>query len=295
MSYVLELNVSVRHAPLTKEISNNLVIRMKKCFPGGVVFPEAEELNGFVVTRDFIEHASMYILGEAALLSRDPLTAFALHRRLWNEIKQLPFVPSVPVSLGFIQSQLPKELVEEGIYSANWYYRTRPEQFEKKMKDCLDVVQELDPSNYVAHLIKATYFFLIDDIENAKKEIYLARTEKDQKWRFSDAFLVAYEGNLSSAHQIYWRAFQGPFEDFVPLDVEEFIAKVLNRKPDKFQLYYCLGLINFFCKKDYTAAKRDFAQFIAKASKKNQFPGEVAFAKQYLVRCDTELFSKARN
>jgi hypothetical protein len=44
----------------------------------------------------------------------------------------------------------------------------------------------------------------------------------------------------------------------IVLDIEEFIAEVVQHEPEKYQLYFYLGLINLYKKEDYVLAKRDF-------------------------------------
>jgi hypothetical protein len=37
---------------------------------------------------------------------------------------------------------------------------------------------------------------------------------------------------------------------------------MLEREPDKIQLHFCSGLINFYAKRDYAGAVRDFDLFL---------------------------------
>lgn len=129
------------------------------------------------------------------------------------------------------------------------------------------MVQEIDPGNYDAHLVKAIYLFLKDrDIDGAKQEIRRARNERNVAWQYSEAFLTAYEGRLEEAHKTYKRAFKGIVLEETPLDVEEFIVDVLSREPEKVQLWYCLGMINYFLKGDLQAGQKDFSKFVSAAT-----------------------------
>lgn len=74
-----------------------------------------------------------------------------------------------------------------------------------------------------------------------------------------------------------------------PLDAEIFIGDVLEAEPDKIQLWYCLGMINYFCKGDIHSAKKDFLRFIELASKNERFNTSVKFAQEYLSEIGVKL------
>src|SRR5438445_406003 len=76
----------------------------------------------------------------------------------------------------------------------------------------------------------------------------------------------------------YRRAFQGPIGDrSVPVQCEEFIQIALAREPDRVQLHFCLGLINYHAKSDYAVAAEDLRQFLSKL-KDGHFPRQAATA-----------------
>ncbi|MDE3019426.1 MAG: hypothetical protein KGI53_10440, partial [Nitrospirota bacterium] len=133
------------------------------------------------------------------------------------------------------------------------------------------------------------YYFLHDhDIDKAKKEIKKSKNARNSTWQYSAAFLAAYEGDLEQAHKIYQRAFRGQVTPSTPLEVETFIHDVLEVEPDKIQLWYCLDMINYFCKGDMASTRNDFVQFIALASAQNRFATSIAFARKYLEEIGLE-------
>ena len=85
----------------------------------------------------------------------------------------------------------------------------------------------------------------------------------DATWRFNEAFLFAYEGDLENAYRSYRRAMEAPFDDpTLPAQCEEFIQAIIEREPEKRWLYFCLGLINHRVKGDLMAAKLDYQHFL---------------------------------
>ena len=293
-TYVLDLSESVRHAPVPKEVSFLLGQDMRMAFPQKVLIPEKHEALGFSVTGDIVTIAAQFTLGIASLISGDPITAFDLHESVWREAKQLAEKGDDQAdSYQMLQYRCANLLVLSGLNALRMYYLQKPDGFLGPMKRYLDRVQEIDPGNYSAHLLKGTYLFLKDDIDGAKKEIKLAKNDRNAQWQYSLAFLEAYEGNLEQAHKIYKRAFKGSVPDVTPLEVEMFMCDVLDKQPEKIQLSYCLGLVNYFVKHDLTSAMRDFQTFIEKATEGNTFSPSVIFAKQYLAEIQASLEGEA--
>ena len=51
--------------------------------------------------------------------------------------------------------------------------------------------------------------------------------------------------------------------DSILIDVESFICSTLETEPEKYQFYYCLGVINWYLKGDQKQAANDFKKFLA--------------------------------
>ena len=77
-------------------------------------------------------------------------------------------------------------------------------------------------------------------------------------------FLLAYESDLRSAIRNYRQAL---LQSTVPAEVigkiEDFMLHVATAEPQKYQLYYCLGFLNWKFKGDLVQAAADFSTFIA--------------------------------
>lgn len=261
-TYVLELNASVRHAPIAFEASKQFGKDIDLAFPRKALIPETEELRGFEFTRDLVGVASRFTLGIASWISGNPVAAFDLHHGVWTELRQ-----KEDEGLGWpghkqLTPRVASLLVSEGLDAANLYFTKKPPNYLEDMRRFLDVAQEIDPNHYGGHLLRGIYFFLSSrDIEGAKREIKKAKNNRDAAWLWSSAFLDAYDGRLEEAHRTYQRAFRSLVSDETALQVETFIVDVLSLEPDKVQLWYCLGMINFFYKEDLPSTKSDFQRF----------------------------------
>ena len=256
---------------------------MDLAFPRKALIPENQEFLGFELAKDLVGLASRFILGIASFISGNPVSAFDLHHGVWIDLKK-----KEAEGLGWPQStqlsnRVATVLVMDGLNAANLRFTKKPPEYLADMRRYLDVVQEIDPNNYNGHLLKGIYLFLSRDIESAKKEIKKAESSTDAAWRWSLAFLDAYDGRLEAAHKAYQRAFRSPVADDTALQVETFIADVLTLEPDKIQLWYCLGMINHLYKLDIESAKMDFSNFCEQAEPAGKFQKSVEFAKKYLV------------
>jgi hypothetical protein len=92
-----------------------------------------------------------------------------------------------------------------------------------------------------------------------------AAIREDVTWRYSEAFLKAYKGDLVGRYVSYRAAFRGACDDTVPIQSEEFVLEVISQEPDKSALHFCTGLINYHAKRDWASAIREFRLFVSKS------------------------------
>ena len=87
---------------------------------------------------------------------------------------------------------------------------------------------------------------------------------------------------MKSAITEYKKASSGYLPEMRLLDdIIEFIYWVIEKEPDKCQLYYCLGLINFLSKNDYSRALQEFELFL-EITPTDLFPDLIPSAEGYL-------------
>lgn len=283
-TYILELNACVRHAPIGLETSRQFSKDIDLAFPRKALIPQTEELLGFELARDLIGVASRFILGIASSLSGNPISAFDLHYGVWTELKRKEEEGHGWPGPKQLTARVASLLVTDGLNAANLRFTNKPQNYLEDMRRYLDIVQEIDPSHYGGHLLRGIYLFLSSrDIESAKREIKKAKNNRDAAWLWSSAFLDAYDGKIEDAHRTYQRAFRSLVADSTALSVETFIVDVLNLEPHKIQLWYCLGMINYFYKEDLESARRDFSKFLEHAEPSGKFPKSVELARKYLT------------
>jgi tetratricopeptide (TPR) repeat protein len=290
--YFIKLDASVYHKEIKKDISQAFSGDMRKALPNKLYFPETEEIVGFQITGNIIGLGARYIIGRASFYSKDFQTAFELHKNLLEEInnirsklgKQNIDKIDLPV-IDKIEELSKKNLIITALILA-WINYLHKKNYDE-MYRFIEEVQLLEPNNYDSLLLKSVYFFLKNrDINSAMEELKKAEnnSNSDSTWLYNKAFLLAYKGKLNDAYHTYKRAFGGKVVLDIPLVVEEFIYNIWEEEIEKIQLLYCLGLINFFYKKDYILAKKYFKEFVELAEKKHIFLEQINYSKNYLAK-----------
>src|SRR5262249_22203008 len=161
-------------------LSNRFGREMIQIFPKKTLIPVSQEVVGFSMTQDIIGYGARYVLGTASLISRLPDVAFDFHYNLWKDINNiLEKQENVYPEFKAIKNVLPEKIVEESLLLTRFCYKFKPSGYLAEMRKYLDVLNEIDPNNYAAHLLRGIYYFLDSrDIEKAKNEIRKSKNSK---------------------------------------------------------------------------------------------------------------------
>lgn len=282
-SHVVDLAGLVQARPVPQRVVAHLEKSLEGLLPERVVIDPADELIGFEVTTEWIEIVALYAVGLLSVVSRDLGRAEELflaaqsrmkaHRGPKNSVEARTIA-------GRITSFLPLLYARQLYTLSEAYYMKRDEQFLIDADVVARKLLALQPKDYSALLTRAMgRFVLEEDIDGAHAELEKCRKVADPSWRYGKAFLHAYSGDMVAARRNYEEAFRFRNADpTVALQCEEFIQIQLERRPERVQLQFCLGLINLRAKKDRHAALRDFTRFLDGA-KPGRFDPEIAFAR----------------
>jgi len=287
---MLSLEGAVIHARTTPETQKHLSEKFAELLPRRIIFDRESDVFAFQVTSEWAEIVAAYIIGIAAAISGDTEFAEELFRQVESRFcNERDFPPP----LRKIQTRLPARFLDLADYRVtkayNAWWMTRDRQYLLDAETHLDRLQELAPNHYGGHLTRAIcHMVLRRDLAAAKREIRQCRSEENATWRYSDAFLTAYEGNLRKARRLYRAAFRKESDPSVPVQAEEFICEVLAQEPDKYHLWFCTGLINFFAKQDYQAALRDMERFLQSGSV-DEFEEERRLARELIREAEGQM------
>jgi tetratricopeptide (TPR) repeat protein len=268
-------------------VSERLAAEFREVLPRSLLVAAENDLFTLDFTAQWIDVVTRYIVGIASLISGDLTYSEDLFKRLENELGT--HEGSLPQSIAVIRNRIPQRLAE--VYKvrvnglADAYRLKRESRLLEEVEPWLDKLREYDDSYYMGHLQRAICAFVLRrDIAGARAALDKCRRVPEPTWRYSLAFLYAYEGDLQRAYREYNRAFRvPPREPSVPVQAEEFIHLILDEEPHKSQLYFCLGMINQHAKMDMSAAQRDFERFLATTAP-DQFAEEQKVVQTWLKK-----------
>ena len=287
LAHVIDLHGAVRHVPLDRDRQELFGREFSETLPSRFIIGADQPLLTCEFAAVHVGLVAKYIIGIAAALSSDPVFAEELLLSCENQLKALVEAPTgTPpgVLLGRVRARI-TELYRAWLAGIlNLYTRTRTLQTLEEAETLIAKLKAYEPHNYLARSAAAMCAFVLRrDLETAWKEVEACRGEPDATWRYSEAFLHAYAGNLDEAYRSYSKAFAMPLGDpTVPAQCEEFLELVMRDEPEKKWLFFCLGLINYRAKGDLEAAQRDLSSFIDGVDPV-RFPAQVGAARKWLT------------
>ena len=281
-SHVVDLRGVVRHAPIKREWSKALGAEFGAVLPNRFLVATEGDVFAFQFAARHIDAVSLYVIGTAAFLSNDLEVAEQL---LIGAESRLPGADRG--SRSALRDRVRRRISE--VYKVRLarqirrHTRTRDVAAIREAEEVVGKLRQYAQDDYGVHMMAAmAAFALRRDMETARREIRACRRSPDSAWRYSEAFLYAYDGDLQRAYESYRRAFGSPLGDPTVLtQCEEFIQGIVEEEPERQWLYYCLGLINYRGKDDPVAALRDFRRFVDKVDGE-RFGEHVAYARRWI-------------
>ena len=238
--------------------------------------------------REKMERLSEEVLGaakeEASKFNADAILAGSLTRDTWliskNEFDVFVIFPK-RISEEELEKkglELGKKIIERLPYRfsdiyTNWFNleydkwieeEGDDKQFVNNIVKYTDLVAKHMPNLYGTKLKYSIKYFLDGrNIKECKKILLSCRNEKDVIWLYNLAFIEAYQGDIKKNLSHYKRAAKRSIEPKIINQVEGFMYKMTRIEPDKYQIYFCLGYLNWKIKDDKKQAINDFSKFIA--------------------------------
>ena len=262
MHHMFQLDGLVSHAVLPGETSKLISQEFSELLPRRVKVPTGNDVYSLEFTSEWAEIASKYIIGVAAYCSGDLSYAEALYKDVEGFLKTKSDDFAIFKKL---KNRIPVRLSEvyETRAALNYHAwtKTRSDEQIDEMGEWLSKIEQEYSYRYRGVLLKTTYLFLKH--RNVEEGIALLKKceSEDGTWKYNLAFLYAYKGDLKSSARLYRQASKSSVDPDIISQLEEFICWLLEIEPDKYQLYYSLGLINWLAKGDYKQAVEDFNKF----------------------------------
>lgn len=294
--FVIDLKSMVKHGFVDSNVSATLAVEMSELLPPRRAVSQSNDLSEFEVNAASVELAALYIIGVAALISGDPSYSLEVFENLQARLANTDETGFPPQIKGSITLLRIKTVINLGVI-----HLELARQCQLKWRDTRDFsylenmyAQTVESDKYIknsynAAVLRALYYFVRDrNTKLARKEISKWKGQGDATWAFDEAFLYAYDGKLKDALRNYKIAFKKRTDSRALNEIEEFLEWVLSEEPNKHQLYFCLGIINYFGKGDLKTAKVDFERFINATADSNKFENERSLAKSYISEIDAK-------
>ena len=238
--YVTELNFGILH--------NTYPEKVQELFQGEVNYwsrttrrLEYSKMNKITTLETTAEKLSLvcrYIIGCAYYLNGDLVNAGIIIDELYNMLKAKSsdnFIKNLrdkSKALGF-DIHIIKVHIEFSKDNPNLEF----------IKNELDKADNLIKNTYVYNLNMSTYAFLKNrDVISAKKYIGACKSlEPNGEWKYSEAFLYAYEGE--SEGRVVYKYMQALKTDTDYMHLIAFIEDILLKEEDKIMLKFALAIL----------------------------------------------------
>ena len=281
--HVLHLEGMVTHKPIPKDVSEVLSVEFAELLPRRLRIGTENDVFSFAFTSEWINCVARYIIGIAAAYSGDLDYAEIMQndvlRLIANKDQAFPVFAKlnqrVPIRLGEIRCTRAR-----GAY--NRWLTTRDPTDIATMGHHIESIPSAYANEYGTLLLKSIYLFLNKrDTKGAMALLKNCKNQSEGTWLYNMAFLHAYVGDLSSAIRRYRAAMKLRVDESVPMQVEEFMCWLLQQEPEKYQIYYCLGFINWKVKGDSARAIGNFDAFLS-AGDERDFVTERQLARKWI-------------
>ncbi len=286
--YRIDFNAIVRHKFIPLVMSQRICAEMIYALPKQVNFEIDNELTCFSITSEMIGEAVNFILGVSLAYSGVYNEALEMHQNCLkittiklNENKNDEAAKRINQRALFY-------VVRELTLLAQ---KSRESGDLKTSIDYINKALSLNPNDYESLLEKSVSSFLNGDIKEAMGVLDKCSSNKaDYTWAYNKAFLYVFEAEFDMAYRIYKMLADKPAVINVANQCEIFIINYLEKNPEKYELFYALGMIYYKIKEDYKLAIEAFEMFISNSKKhNNEYSATVKYVITMKKKCEKKI------
>lgn len=287
--HYIELDGLVIHNPIPTNVQQQLALEFSELLPRKLSVDKEAGLFAFELTSEWVELVAKYIMGIAAEVSGDLIHA----ELLFNEVQTKLVTARKDFHIYIkLKERLPIRLAEirearSDCYLNQWFISHDEEYIDKLY---IEISKPDQRAVSVRTLnFKAIYVFIkTRDVDESIKLIKSCpKNTRDAVWHLNLAFLEAYKGSLKTALRHYRNSDKLKIELLTLSQIENFMEYILSIEPDKAQIYYCLGYINWKIKGDNLQAIKDYRHFIEMANP-SQYEEQIFYAIKWVEELETE-------
>ncbi len=207
-------------------------------------FDKAHLLDEMTFTAVTLNIICRYVFGIVALLTEKPIQSYSMLHDTYQSISSTD-------NMGFLPRDYCSRLKYWLFFSClrvaefyqNQFYLNKDETLLSKMDSMIEEANGLYPNTYDYFLMKA-YILVAQDgnMSSVKHCIDMCKkSNAHDNWKYSEAFISAYEGNPGLAiYRKYMKAFSA---DQDLQQIAEYVEYILEKKPELSSLHLAAGLV----------------------------------------------------
>jgi tetratricopeptide (TPR) repeat protein len=288
--FVLHVEALVTHGMTTVENQSTLSNEMSAVLPLTANIAASNELEEFELAGHLFGFGSQYVVSVALFLSGDRKAAISSLTDLYKKLQHSEVAREWP-GAKTLRTLVPKRLLDFQVISLNdEYFQWRNDHLVHRLQ-LIDsyfpnLPDEWKKDPRYLNIRAICHFVLFNNIQATRELIKKVGSIAPDfgGWRYSLAFLDAYEGDTRKARLEYTKAFKFDSTAEISIEVEEFLIWIVDSHKEKSQLIFFLGLLNFYKKKDYPSAIRDLQLFL-QTPESASFPELISEAKMLILTC----------
>ncbi len=247
-------------------------------------FNNNNKLEKIKFTANSLSDAVNYVVGLVLLFNKEILVAEQLLYELFMSMDKKN------VLYERVKTAYCNTCVANELYNWDRYYDTDDVSYLDKVEKYLETINELYPNTYGYCLDMAAIVMLkYNSVKKAKELIDKCKEmNKNDFWRYSDAFLTAYEGN--DIYAVIRKYDKVKDSEYNVVRIIQFVEKKLEANKSKIVLYLALGLLYKQCDQ-LKLMKYNLAQFNSKYKYKPKDKNSKKIIEELLVMTDEQCLS----
>ncbi|WNB93412.1 tetratricopeptide repeat protein [Bacillus sp. NEB1478] len=260
--YEIKMFSMIRHKPLAVDTLSGLQNELNY-FTNSMLIDKEDSLTSYKLSSNWLTTYARYFVGLAALISHDTNTSFkvfeSLKKDLQKEKNSFKPVKEIKKRVNFHFSNV---CLLSAIKEYKMFWKTKCYQNLEASQKYIELYESVSDDRYTPAIYHSIFSFLINrNINRAKGLLDNVQSINDSSHKFNMGFLFAYEGKITEAIKCYRQAIKMPNNEFILIEIEQFIEYILEIEPEKYHLYLCLAWINSF-KGDNLLGKKDLQRFL---------------------------------
>lgn len=256
--YSIKLEAGVVHNPIPHIVSQVLSIDFASLFPRKKFIPEADDLLGFEITAKEIAFVAQYMVAVALFVSGLFGPAFNLFNALALQLN------SGGHDMGRLKLKVGDRIADVSRSACYFLYDLYSLKRDKKLiretKVYIDAFNQYKPQDVSLKNLEAMYYFIIES--DADKAISVLSSFDMPVKVYNLAFLYFYINDIKNGLRVYKKAVKREVSERTKNELEVFISEAIEGNPQKKQLYFARGFLNYKARKDLRLSLEDFKNVI---------------------------------